>query len=165
MALLCFVRGEPNRKPTVRKSVGYGVNADIVISTPEATAFDLVQRPILSGGIDYVATLIGDMMVVKKLSVSALCGVSQLYPLSISQRLGYIVEIMQGHLGWAIRSPLDMEPLVQIVAKRKARTVPLTHPSLSGQAEIRSTPLSRRWKLKVDHVLEPDQKSRGRIVA
>lgn len=165
MALLCFVRGEPNQKPTVHKSVGYGGNADIVVSTPEATAFDLVQRPILSGGIDYVATLIGDMIVVKKLSVGALCDVSQLYPLSISQRLGYIIEIMQGHLSWAIRSPLDMEPLAQMVAKRKARTVSLMHPSLSGQTEIRSTPLTRRWRLKIDHVLEPDQKSRGQIVA
>lgn len=164
-SILCFVRGDPNRIPTVRKPVGYGINADVVVSTPEATAFDLIQRPILSGSIDYVATLIGDMLVMGLLNIDSLCAVAELYPMSVSQRLGYVVEIMHGHLQWAIRSPLDMEPLAKIVADRKAREVRLIYPSLSYPTETRRTPLSRRWRLKINRVLEPDQKSRGPIVA
>ena len=164
-SFLCFVRGNPNRIPTVRKSVGYETNADVVVSTPEATAFDLIQRPILSGGIDYVATLIGDMLTAGLLNINSLCAVADLYPMSVAQRLGYVVEIMHGHLQWAIRSPLDMEPLAKIVADRNAREVRLMYTSLSGLTEVKRTPLSRRWRLKIDRVLEPDQKSRGQIVA
>lgn len=165
MSFLCFVRGNPTRIPTVRKPVGYGVNADVVVSTPEATAFDLIQRPILSGGIDYVATLIGDMLTAGLLSINSLCAVADLYPVSVSQRLGYVIEIMHGHLQWAIRSPLDMGPLAKMIADRKTREVRLMYPSLSDLTEVKRTPLSRRWRLKVDRVLEPDQKSRGQIVA
>lgn len=164
-SFLCFVRGNPNRIPTVRKPVGYKTNADIVVSTPEATAFDLIQRPILSGGIDYVATLIGDMLTAGLLNINSLCAVADLYPMSVSQRLGYVVEIMHGHLQWAIRSPIDMEPLAKIVADSNAREVRLMYPSLSGLNEVKRTPLSRRWRLKIDRVLDPDQKSRGPIVA
>ena len=164
-SILCFVRGNPNRIPTVRKPVGYKTNADVVVSTPEATAFDLIQRPILSGGIDYVATLIGDMLTARLLNINSLCAVADLYPMSVSQRLGYVVEIMHGHLQWAIRSPIDMEPLAKIVADSNAREVRLMYPSLSGLNEVKRTPLSRRWRLKIDRVLDPDQKSRGPIVA
>ncbi len=164
-SFLCFVRRDPTRTPTVRKPVGYGVNADVMVSTPEATAFDLIQRPILSGGIDYVATLIGDMLTAGLLNINSLCTVADLYPMSVLQRLGYVVEIMHGHLRWAIRNPLDVEPLAKIIADRRVREIRLVYPSLSGQTEIRPTPLCRRWRLKVNHILEPDQKSRGLIVA
>ena len=164
-SFLCFVRGDPTRIPTDRKTVGYGVNTDVVVSSPEATAFDLIQRPILSGGIDYVTTLIGDMIVTNKLRVGALCDISRLYPLSIAQRLGYIIEIVQGHLSWAIRSPLDMEPLARIVSKTGTRGVKLSTALHPEQAVIRQTKASQRWRVTLNHILNPEHKSRGRIVA
>lgn len=164
-SFLCFVRGDPTRIPTVRKTVGYEVNTDVVVSTPEATVFDLIQRPVLSGGIDYVATLIGDLLVTNKLRIGALCDISRLYPLSITQRLGYIIEIIQGHLRWAIQSPLDVEPLAQIVSKRGTRSVKLSHTLHPEQAMTRHTNASQRWRVTLNHILNPEHKSRGRILA
>ena len=140
--------------PMCRKPYG---RAHVTVSTPEATVLDLVERPQLGGGLDYVATILGDMQAFGLLDTGELAAVSALYPKAVVQRVGHILDHMGRELVGMIDRPLDLGPLEQALAARDAQTVtlscgheaPPTRPAEDAAAD-------RRWKVLVDYEIEHD---------
>jgi predicted transcriptional regulator of viral defense system len=64
------------------------------VSTPAATAFDLVGYPYHAGGPDNVATILAELG--EKLDGKELVGIAKISPIAWAQRLGYLLE-MVGH--------------------------------------------------------------------
>lgn len=62
----------------------------ILVSTPEATAFDLVGYPERSGGLDQVATVLSEL--VEKIDPGRLAAAARTAPVPWAQRLGYLLE-------------------------------------------------------------------------
>jgi predicted transcriptional regulator of viral defense system len=113
----------------------------LAVSTPEATAYDLVGYPEHSGGLDNVATVLTELG--EKLESERLAEIAELSPIPWSQRLGYLLDLVEH----SNRS----ERLAGFVAGRVTETVPL----LPG-AETSSAPRDDRWKLWINADLEPD---------
>lgn len=66
--------------------------AQVPVSTPEATAFDLVSRPQDSGALFNVATIIGELAQDERLDAAKLVALAPHYPLAVVRRLGWILE-------------------------------------------------------------------------
>lgn len=111
------------------------------ISTPEATAYDLVGYPGHCGGLDNVATVLAELG--EKLDPVALAEIADLSPVPWSQRLGYIPDLVE--------HSTHGERLASFVTARATETAPMI-PS----AEISSARRDDRWKLWVNADLEPD---------
>jgi len=113
----------------------------IELSTPEVTAFDLVGYPLRSGGLDNVATVLGELA--EKLSPRALVKAARLSPVPWSQRLGHLLEQVQ--------ADKVAEPLADYVGKTAKDYVPLNPKHKTGRSER-----SARWRLLVNEKVEPD---------
>ena len=115
------------------------------VSSPEATAFDLMGYPERCGGLDNVATVLAELG--EKLDSARLESIARLSPLPWSQRLGFLLD----HLGWPQRSGA----LASFVAAEVSETV-----RLSPSAGKQGAPRVARWKLLVNIELESDLDSR-----
>ena len=124
-ARLRFVRSSRVGSVPVRRQP-YGDGAQVTVSTPEATVLDLVERPELGGGLDYVATTLGDLQALGLLDGGELAAVSGMYPKTIAQRAGHILDYMSRELAGMIDRPLDLGPLEGALAARGIRTVTLS---------------------------------------
>lgn len=62
----------------------------ILVSTPEATAIDLVGYQHHAGGLDQVATILSELA--EKIDPEKLAAVAQTAPIPWAQRLGYLLE-------------------------------------------------------------------------
>lgn len=112
------------------------------VSTPEATAFDLVIYSGHAGGLDNVATVLAELaerLDVEQLSRLAHNGV----PVAAVQRLGFLLDLT-GHGVLA-------DPLASIIEKKSPPVAPLR----AGHA-LRGAPRDRRWHLGVNVNVEPD---------
>ncbi len=110
------------------------------VSTPEATALDLVVYPLKAGGLDNVGTVLAELAEV--LDPQVLVDVAgRLGDMAAVQRLGYLLDVA-GAGGKA-------EGLANLVARRVRRAVRLvrTRPSTGA-------PLDARWKLRVNATVE-----------
>ena len=105
------------------------------VSTPEATAFDLVGYSEHSGGLDHVATLLVELA--ESLDGGALAEMAPLSPVPWAQRLGYLLE----RVGASDRT----EPLAEYV-RVAARETTLLDPRRGGSDSDRVA----RWKLAVN---------------
>ena len=77
------------------------------VSTRETTVFDLVARPDESGSLDNVATIVGEMLDDASLDSDALAAVSDGYPASVGQRVGWLLDFMAEQMGAeAVSEPL-----------------------------------------------------------
>lgn len=117
------------------------VTGDIKLSTPEATAFDLVGYAKQCGGLDNVATILVELA--EKLDSQKLIEVAELSPVAWSQRLGYLLNVVDA-------GPVS-EALAQYVKARKPVRTPLL-PS----AEIKGAQTNNLWKVFVNTEVEPD---------
>lgn len=63
---------------------------NVLVSTPEATAIDLIGYYNHVGGLDQVATILGELA--EKLDPDKLVSAAQTAPISWAQRLGYLLE-------------------------------------------------------------------------
>lgn len=113
----------------------------IELSTPEATAFDLVGYPSRSGGLSNVATVLGELA--EKLQPKRLAQVARLSPVPWSQRMGHLLEIVQ--------AGKVTGPLAEYVARNAREYVPL-----NPQHEMDRCERSARWRLIVNEEVEPD---------
>jgi len=133
-------RAHPERTPTVDKRTSTGI---IPVSTPEATALDVVRYPRVSGGLSNVATVLEELSDV--LDGAALEAATKVTGVecAVVQRLGYLLELVE--------RPDLARPLARWVAKRSPRLVSLRpgRPT-SGAARV------QRWRLLVNEVVEPD---------
>jgi len=111
------------------------------ISSPEATAFDLVGYPERCGGLHNVATVLAELA--EKLDAKRLAELGPLSPIPWAQRLGYLLE----RVGQMSRS----QPLAAFVAQRATETV-----SLIPGDEPRESPRDEGWKLRINADVEPD---------
>ncbi|MBZ0144630.1 MAG: type IV toxin-antitoxin system AbiEi family antitoxin [Rhodocyclaceae bacterium] len=111
------------------------------VSSPEATAFDLVGYPERCGGLDNVATVLAELA--EKLDAQRLVDIAPLSPIPWAQRLGYLLE----RIGQTSRG----EPLAAYVARRATETASLIPGGERGDA-----PRNERWKLRINTDVEPD---------
>ncbi len=125
--------------PTVQRNTLRGV---LRVSSPEATAFDLVGYPGHSGGLSNVATVLSELAEVLdpvRLAVEATRS-----PLPWAQRLGYLLE----HVG-AVDLAATIFPYVAGKAKEY---VPLRSRKAISQASREP-----RWQLLLNEKVEVDQ--------
>lgn len=84
------VRHNAAEIPVVKRNTPRG---QIIISTPEATAFDLIGYHKQAGGLNNVATVIASLA--EKLDPKLLLKVAELSPVAWSQRLGYLLDYVE----------------------------------------------------------------------
>lgn len=74
----------------------------ILVSTPEATAIDLVGYQHHAGGLDQVATILSEL--VEKIDPDKLAAAAAIAPIPWAQRLGYLLEhIAAGQIASALK--------------------------------------------------------------
>jgi predicted transcriptional regulator of viral defense system len=124
--------------PTMRKNTLRGF---LRVSTPEATAFDLVGYPGHSGGLSNVATVLSELA--ESMDAAKLVAEAEHSPLPWAQRLGYLLERAGAEALAA--------PLAQHVAARTKEYVPLRPRKPVAQASHLA-----RWRLVVNEAVELD---------
>lgn len=132
-----FVNGRIEDIPTVRSRTRTG---DIAVSTPEATALDLVTRPRYSAGLDNVATVLIELVEDDKLDPVQLAEVAEHFPMATVHRTGWLLD--------TFAEGFDTEPLAALVGSGSVT-------ALDPQAGRRGT-INPRWRLIVNRQIEPD---------
>jgi predicted transcriptional regulator of viral defense system len=109
------------------------------VSTPEATAFDLVRFAPSAGHVGNVITVLHEL--VEKIDPQALTSLADLYAVSDVQRLGYLLERLgENRLA---------DPLAIQMKARRYRPILL----VSGQA-IGDAPADPRWRVIPNETVE-----------
>lgn len=113
----------------------------VSVSSPEATAFDLVGYPQHCGGLDNVATVLIELT--EKLDPERLAEVASHSPMPWAQRTGYLLELIgESTLGGALE---------EYVRRAVTETA-----LLSPAHDLNRGPRDKRWKLKVNVEVEPE---------
>jgi len=126
------------RIPTVSLNSPRG---PVLVSSPVATAFDLVGYSAHAGGLDNVATVLAELS--ESIHPKMLLSAAALSPTPWAQRLGYLFAL--------VGADAHADTLFVHVARSSHETV-LLHPSGSRSGAIRDA----RWKLLVNVEVEPD---------
>lgn len=113
----------------------------IAVSTPAATAFDLIGYEAQIGGLDAVATILAELA--EKLDANNLAALAPTVPLPWTQRLGYLLE----RIGESPRARV----LKDFVKQRAREAVPLV-PS----KRVEGQPRDRDWRLIVNAEVEAE---------
>lgn len=123
------------KKQQIQTETGY-----LIISSPTATVFDLVKYEMKVGGISHIATVIKELAY--KLSVREASQLSEVYPLAVCQRLGFILSEIEEHK--------IANAIYKHIKHRIGKIIPLavTEP-LKGET-------NNRWKVLVNEELELD---------
>ena len=129
-------------RPTVEKNTPTGT---MRISTKEVTALDLVSRPLDSGGLSNVATILAEMVQDQALDLEALADLATAYPAAVAQRTGWLVELVAGEVGAVI----ELGPLARVAAMRSTPAPLEAHGPRRGH-------LDERWSVIVNGPVEPD---------
>ncbi|MBI4307209.1 MAG: type IV toxin-antitoxin system AbiEi family antitoxin [Chloroflexi bacterium] len=131
-------RGNAEDMPTVSFNTPRG---RVVVSTPEATAYDLVGYERHCGGLSNVTTLLSELSAA--LDPQQLVQVAPLSPLPWTQRLGFLLE--------AVGTGDPCQPLHDYVVEHTTSTTPL-----SPGRNAAGAPRDPRWKLLVNDEVEPE---------
>ena len=127
------------KTPTVGMKTPTG---EIRVSTPEATALDLVSHPEHAGSLSNVATVLAELA--ENMSPEALVRAAKAEgEIALAQRVGYLLERL-GHAGL-------VDPLARWIDTRKPRLVPLR----PGR-RMRGRPRAPRWRVAVNEKIELD---------
>lgn len=113
----------------------------LLVSTPEATAFDLVGYQNRAGGLDNVATVLSELA--EKLDPVKLVSVAETAPLPWAQRLGYLLE--------RVDASDKAAPLKEYVRARAHDSAKLLPKARSKKATRNET-----WKLLINATVEPE---------
>ena len=116
-------------------------NQQLVMSTPEATALDLIGYEHRAAGISHVATVLAELAEV--IDPAKLARVAEAEPITWVQRLGYILEFLG-----AFEAASGIRELVQ--ARARDYTV------LAPRSPLRPTHRRPDWKLIINSELDPD---------
>jgi predicted transcriptional regulator of viral defense system len=109
------------------------------ISTPEATALDLVRYSFELGGLDSVAVVIAELSEIMK--PRELVKAAKSFELSVVQRLGFILDKAE-------RGSLS-DPLSKWIIEQRPRLVLLSTERPGKQSQI-----NERWRLKINDNIE-----------
>lgn len=112
-----------------------------LVSSPEATAFDLVGYPAHAGGLDNVATVLAELS--ESIKPQALVSIARISPTPWAQRLGYLLSL--------VGADDHADVLSKQVVQFPHGTTSLD-PSGSSSGAIRDA----RWKLLINVDVEPD---------
>jgi len=133
-----FVRKDLERVSTVEMKTQRGF---MKVSSPEATSLELVGYTKNSGGLSNVATVLAELA--ESIDGKKLAKEAEKAPLAWSQRLGYLLELVDQS---------DVAVKLQVfVAERAERVAPLDASKSRTGAER-----SRRWRLAINTKVEPD---------
>lgn len=125
--------------PTVEVRTPRGL---LRVSTPEATALDLIAYPYHAGGIDNAATVLAELA--ERIDPRRMADTAALMAdAPVCQRLGYILDYVGARAA--------AEPLRAYVARLPRRPAPLV-PS----EPVSGLPVDPRWKVVVNAHLDPD---------
>lgn len=113
----------------------------INVSTPEATAFDLIRYVHRSGNLNHVATVLKELA--EALREDQLKKVAPLYSLIYAQRLGYLLDLL-GH-----------SKLTQDLSDYVKNSDPLYTPLRPGKDASNSEKVFK-WCLLINEKIEPD---------
>jgi predicted transcriptional regulator of viral defense system len=128
-------------RPTIERTVPTG---RVTVASPEVTVLDLVDAPTSGGGLDNVATVIGDLLGEGAIDGDALADVAARYPIAIAQRTGHLVEHMAGEVDAA----LSLDRLERLVADAGWTVLDPQRPR-HGQRD-------RRWRVVANADIEHD---------
>ena len=134
-----FVRKRLQDVPVQRFNTPRGA---ILVSTPEATAVDLVGYQQQVGGLDQVATILSELA--ERIEPQKLISAAEIAPAPWAQRLGYLLEQVGAS---------DKATALKAYVKKAARHAVRLLPAASSQ------PLHRdpNWKLIVNARVEAEQ--------
>ncbi len=140
-ARILFVKkAHLKRVPTVGVKTPTG---EIPVSSPEATALDLVRYPEHAGFLSNVATVLKELA--ERLNLQALVRAAEAEEeVAYAQRLGYLLDRI-GHASLAA-------PLAEWVHAKAPRVTPLR-----PDRPIAGAPRASRWRVAVNEVIEADQ--------
>lgn len=113
----------------------------IQVSTPEATALDLVGYEQRIGGLDHVATVLAELA--EQIDPERLVVGARAAPLPWAQRLGYLLE--------RIGAPDKSAPLKHFVREHAQKSV-----ALLPRAHGKESPRNADWKLIVNAAVEAE---------
>jgi predicted transcriptional regulator of viral defense system len=122
----------------------------LLVSTPEATAVDLVGYQHQAGGLNLVATVLSELA--EKIDPHKLAAAAATAPMPWAQRLGYLLE----RIGAADRvAPL--KEYVRARAHESALLLPnVPEPPKQGRARATKVERSGDWKLHINTTVETD---------
>ena len=134
-----IARRDLDRMPVTHLNTPRGV---LKYSSPETTALELAGYPAHAGGLSNVATVLSELS--GEMSSDKLLEAAKLCPVSWSQRIGHLLELVgQENLAGALG------PFVRKNAGSYAR--------LRRAANIAGADRSPRWKLIINVEVEPDE--------
>lgn len=133
-----FVRGKIAAIPVQSFNTPRGV---AMVSTPEATAVDLVGYHDRVGGFDQVATILEELA--EKINPEKLVAAAQTAPMPWAQRLGYLLELVE--------AGDKANPLKSHVRQHANQTV-----TMLPSAAQKTLTTSKDWKLIVNVAVEPE---------
>jgi len=134
-----IARGDLERMLVTKLNTPRGV---LRYSSPEVTALELVGYPGHAGGLNNVATVLSELS--EELSADKLPETARLCPVSWSQRLGYLLELVgQEDLAGAL-GPFVLENARSYTPLRRAANI------AGGKRNL-------RWKVIVNVDAEPDE--------
>lgn len=140
---LSFVSSaETGARPTITKNTPTGT---MRVSTPEGTTLDLVSRPLNSGGLSNVATILAEMLQDEALDLDQLAELATAYPAAVAQRTGWLLEFVAGEVG----STIEVDALQRVAGRRGTPAALDAHGPRRGH-------LDERWNVIVNGAVEPD---------
>lgn len=125
-------RRDLERTPTVERNTPRGM---VRVSSPEATALELVGYADQSGGLDNVASVLAGLA--NAVDPTRLATAARLCPTAWVQRLGHLLELAEHE---ELAKPLD-----PVVRERASVVAPVVRAKPIAHAER-----NRRWKLAVN---------------
>ncbi|MGH7882557.1 MAG: type IV toxin-antitoxin system AbiEi family antitoxin domain-containing protein [Candidatus Dormibacteraceae bacterium] len=145
------------KTPVVRKTVHTG---SILVSSKEATLFDLIAHPAAAIGFGNIATVIRDL---GELDGSQLAAIAKTRPRVHARRVGWLLEQFDPNVQPVVTSsgqessriesspaPVDLEPLRLVASPGQGRPLPL-----DGR-EARRGPVDQGWGLIINTEVQPD---------
>lgn len=113
------------------------------VSNPELTALDLVDAPLMGGGLSNVATALAELSKERQLDGERLASIAINYSTTTISKLGYILQSLDSHS--------DLQGLKLLLHSRNKR-----RPSLLSPSDRRIGKVSQEWNLLINTTLEPD---------
>ena len=131
-------RRDLTQTPTAERNTPRG---RLRVSSPAATALEIVGSADQCGGLDNVASVLAEL--VEALDPSKLLDAARVSPIAWAQRLGYLLDLTK-------HSELA-NPLADYVRERATVVAPLVR-----KKSITRAPRAERWKLAINASVEPD---------
>jgi predicted transcriptional regulator of viral defense system len=113
----------------------------LLVSSPEATALDLVGYTHHAGGINQVATVLSELA--ERIDAEKLAETARTVPITWAQRLGYLLEL----LGFGTKTPV-LKEYVREHAKQATKLLP--------KAPKKRSHRNKAWKLYVNANVEAE---------